>query len=762
MKEARILIVEDEALMVEAIRRVLYSAGCEQTDDVSSGEEAVKLAARTNPDLILMDIHLAGKMDGIEAARSIHQDQNIPLIFLTGDSSDAVAELAKETGPWGYLTKPFSPQSLLNAIELALQKSREYTERTQQLIQAKSQSEETLADFFDNATELIQQVAPDGRLVYVNRAWRETLGYAASEISGLSLQDLIHPQDLPHCMDLFQRITTGEQARHVEVRFIKKDGGTVVLEGSSSCRFENGLPTLTRSIFHDVTERRRRQIQERIQADIRDAVWRMELDGDIKHVLLSLRDGLLELDIAFEECGVNVLERGADKELMHFFNLAREDDDVSLLTTDVAAHAGAQLVVGFAQNDEPTYRPDLAESDSYGERANFAGTNGESIRTLLDVPFTHGTLAVSSYVPNAFSSDDITTFERLAKVLSEGFRRRDDLRRIRESEARYRTLVETPNIGVFLVDFNCCYTYASPSVESLMGYAPDEFYSDPRISRRIMHPDDRVCELDIFRRARTGETIRDHELRLRHRDGNYRWFIGSIFPLANSLGAIDTLQIVIQDITKRKNAEARLEQLNRTLEDQVAEHTAALRQLSNAVEQTADMVMITDREGLIEYVNPAFEQLTGYKKEEILGKKPNVLNSGQHPPEFFAKLWQTIGAGQVYRGNIIDRTKTGEHFYAEKTITPLRNERGEITHFVSTDRDITYRVQAEKRQLQLEQSLIQSERGLCRHRRCGHCAQSQGLFAAYLDQCRILVYGIRRGRRSEGHHFYRYADEPDD
>ena len=140
MKEARILIVEDEALMVEAIRRVLYSAGCEQTDDVSSGEEAVKLAARTNPDLILMDIHLAGKMDGIEAARSIHQDQNIPLIFLTGDSSYAVAELAKETGPWGYLTKPFSTQSLLNAIELALQKSRENTERTQQLIQAKSQS----------------------------------------------------------------------------------------------------------------------------------------------------------------------------------------------------------------------------------------------------------------------------------------------------------------------------------------------------------------------------------------------------------------------------------------------------------------------------------------------------------------------------------------------------------------------------------------------------------------------------------------------
>ena len=237
-------------------------------------------------------------------------------------------------------------------------------------------------------------------------------------------------------MDLFKRITTGEQARHVEVRFIKKDGGTVILEGSSSCRFENGLPTLTRSIFHDVTERRRRQIQERIQADIRDAVWRMELDGDIKHVLLSLRDGLLELEIAFAECGVNVLERGADKELMHFFSLDREDDTVNLFTVDSAVGAGAQPVMRFMQNAEPTYRPDLAESDLYGELAFKA-----SVRSVLDVPFTHGTLAVNSYAPNAFSSDDITTLERLAKVMSEGFRRRDDLQRIRESEMRNRTLV---------------------------------------------------------------------------------------------------------------------------------------------------------------------------------------------------------------------------------------------------------------------------------------------------------------------------------
>ena len=114
-----------------------------------------------------------------------------------------------------------------------------------------------------------------------------------------------------------------------------------------------------------------------------------------------------------------------------------------------------------------------------------------------------------------------------------------------------------------------------------------------------------------------------------------------------------------------------------------------LRKLHSAVEQSADIVVITDAEGRIEYVNPAFERATGYLRGEVIGATPRILKSGEHGAEFYADLWQTLKAGEVFRGVMINRRKSGESLVVEKTITPVRNSRGEITHFISNDRDIS-------------------------------------------------------------------------
>ena len=126
-----------------------------------------------------------------------------------------------------------------------------------------------------------------------------------------------------------------------------------------------------------------------------------------------------------------------------------------------------------------------------------------------------------------------------------------------------------------------------------------------------------------------------------------------------------------------------------------------LRKLWRAVEQSADLVLITDRSGVIEYVNPAFEALTGYDKQEVVGRTPRILKSGQHSLRFYREMWNEILAGVVFRGVMENRKKNGEVFYAEKTITPLRDAEGQITHFISNDRDITGRRTLE---LQLQQA----------------------------------------------------------
>ena len=138
-------------------------------------------------------------------------------------------------------------------------------------------------------------------------------------------------------------------------------------------------------------------------------------------------------------------------------------------------------------------------------------------------------------------------------------------------------------------------------------------------------------------------------------------------------------------------------------------HAAGERiaQLSSAVEQTGDSVFITDREGRIEYVNPAFERICGFTLDEVRGKTPRVLKSGVHDQAFYERLWNALLAGEIYRAVVVNRKKSGELFHEEKVISPLRDGQGRITHFVSTGRDITERIRAEQRLRESEERFRQ-------------------------------------------------------
>src|SRR5438045_6390876 len=111
---------------------------------------------------------------------------------------------------------------------------------------------------------------------------------------------------------------------------------------------------------------------------------------------------------------------------------------------------------------------------------------------------------------------------------------------------------------------------------------------------------------------------------------------------------------------------------------QQAEYT--VRKLWRAVEQSADLVIITDRGGVIEYVNPAFEALTGYSREEPVGRTPRILKSDQQTANLCQELWETILAGNVFRGGLVNRTKNEQILYADETITPVPETDSAITH----------------------------------------------------------------------------------
>lgn len=149
---------------------------------------------------------------------------------------------------------------------------------------------------------------------------------------------------------------------------------------------------------------------------------------------------------------------------------------------------------------------------------------------------------------------------------------------------------------------------------------------------------------------------------------------------------------LIQSKSELRKSNEALESINKELLEDISERIRlekTMIKLYNAVENTADSVFITDKKGIIEYVNPAFEKLTGFSKEDSLGKTPKILKSGLMEEKYYEKLWSEILAGNDYRACPINKKKNGELYYVEQTISPIKDNQGEIINFVSTNKDIT-------------------------------------------------------------------------
>jgi PAS domain S-box-containing protein len=148
-----------------------------------------------------------------------------------------------------------------------------------------------------------------------------------------------------------------------------------------------------------------------------------------------------------------------------------------------------------------------------------------------------------------------------------------------------------------------------------------------------------------------------------------------------------------------RNMQKRLEKQNLQLREKIDERKrmqTQLQNLSRAVEQSASSIVITDLNGRIEYVNPAFSQITGYSREEAVGNNPRVLKSGKHPRAFYADMWRTISSGNVWQGELINKRKNGERYWEHASISPVKDRDGKITHYVAVKDNITKRKKMEK------------------------------------------------------------------
>lgn len=169
------------------------------------------------------------------------------------------------------------------------------------------ESEERYRDLLENANDLIQSVNQNGSFLYVNRAWKETMGYTDEEIAGLKVFDIIAPESLNHCLTLFQRIMGGEPIQRIEAQFVAKDGRVIILEGSVNCNFVDGKAVATRSIFRDITERK--------QAEREREEWNRKLELMVEEKTRHLKEAQAKLIQSEKMATLSEVISGASHEL---------------------------------------------------------------------------------------------------------------------------------------------------------------------------------------------------------------------------------------------------------------------------------------------------------------------------------------------------------------------------------------------------------------------------------------------------------------
>jgi PAS domain S-box-containing protein len=273
------------------------------------------------------------------------------------------------------------------------------------------------------------------------------------------------------------------------------------------------------------------------------------------------------------------------------------------------------------------------------------------------------------------------------------FRERSPLSLHAES-AMLKSIIFSLAEGVIVADTSGKFLFFNRAAEDILGIGPEDVSMNewPRVYGCYFadgitpYPSE---DLPLARALR-GETVDETEIFIRNSERlSGIHIIVKATPLRNEESELCGGIVVIRDITNRKLREQKI------------------RTLTNAVEQTADSIIITDTKGVIEYVNPAFELTTGYTRDEVLGHTPSILKSGVHGPEFYSHLWSTLSAGKVFFATIANRKKCGEIYFAEQTITPMRDSTGTITHYVSVVKDVT-----EQRKLQEQEAQMQLARAV--------------------------------------------------
>ncbi len=479
--------------------------------------------------------------------------------------------------------------------------------------------------------ETVFEADLDLNLTFLNRNGYKIFGYTEEDLRrGLNGYDLISQADHPKAREALARAIGGRETRLREFAAVHKDGGQFPILLCAAPVVRDGTCVGIRGVAMDITERKR-------------------TDEALRRSERRFREMLENVALVAAQVDVSGRITFCNRFLAELTGWRREE----LIGRDWVE---ALVPADWRDRIREAFVRAIAAGEGVPEHFENPIVTRDGQRRIISWSNTPVRDPEGSIVGLTAIGEDVTDRKRAEED-------------VRASEQRFRDLAELLPVAVFEADTRGRLTFANRAAYEALGYPEDDAYED-RTCLDMIAPRDRDRAGENIAKVLNGTGTPLKEYTGLRKDGSTFPALIRSTPIRKD-GRVVGLRGLIIDITDRKHMEAERERL------------------MSAIEQVGEAVVITDTAGAIQYVNPAFEQITGYRREEVLGRNPRVLKSGQQDEAFYADLWRTISGGRTWRGQFVNKRADGTPYTEDAVISPVRDADGRIVNYVAVKRDVT-------------------------------------------------------------------------
>ena len=557
---------------------------------------------------------------------------------------------------------------------------------------ALSNTNAQLQDLVDNTSDLIQLITLDGKFIFVNKAWRELLGYRTDQIAALTLRDVLHPDYVTSTMARLQRVQEGEPNPSFETVFRSRDGRTLFLSGSVNCRYDQGKPTAFRCILRDITQKIRSEKAQRLYYSI--ASWTLNapnLDDFYQRVHR-------ELGNIIDASNFFIALYDQSKRYLTFPYYVDESFQGNMRFTK--KRLGSGLTEYTIKANKPLFLTDKAilsladehQIDLYGQ---------QQPKLMLTAPLRigdeiTGIIGVKSYDdPTLYGPRDLELLEFISGQVALAIARKQDEAALNKQTARLNAIFDSStyliwsvNKALQLTSFNKNYTRL---IQQLTDEMPRLFINAEKQGWRAIGDDNNRLLDDRYKLAFRGQP-QNFEMRF-EMDRKETWLELHLNPILLSGGVIEEVSGIARDITNRKGAQLNLERSE--------------EKFRGIFENLQDIYVRVDRQANITMISPSVFKRSGYTPDEVLGQ--NALHYFVDPGVVRRALFKLVRTRSLRNFEATLRRKDGTERQFMFNMLLLKDEDGRYSVVAALARDIS---ELKRQSVELVKAKDEAERSL--------------------------------------------------